>query len=73
MIYKAFYKCRLCGETYEDGTTTGNKEIIDTGMSALAHGWRSKEPMFPSMTTAHRCDDYDTGIADFQGFKGFED
>jgi hypothetical protein len=71
MEYKAIYKCRLCGETYADGCTTGRK-VAERCMAELVVGVISTQPLAPTMTTAHNCGgDHagSLGLADFQGWK----
>ena len=72
--YRAIYKCRLCGEKFEDGRTG-----IDTaymGCAVLV----AKEHFKPEgcaigvhRHNTHVCDDGSYGFADFVGFKKVDD
>lgn len=75
MTYKAIYKCRLCGEVYESGATTG-KEVAERCMVELNVGIRGTVPMAPTMTETHDCGgDHagSLGLADFQGWEACPD
>lgn len=68
---KAIYKCRLCGETYHNGTNAGEK-VAERCMLELNVGLVCTQPMAPTMTTTHHCGgDHDgsLGLADFQGWE----
>ena len=68
---QAVYKCRLCGEVFASGATTGEK-VANTCMVYLHAGVVGVEPMAPTMTTTHTCGgDHagSLGLADFQGWK----
>lgn len=68
---KAVYKCRLCGETYQTGATTG-KEVAELCMVELNVGVIGTVPMAPTMTETHHCGgDHagSLGLADFQGWE----
>lgn len=67
MEYKAIYKCRLCGRTYHNGTTTG-QEVATRCMAQLVVGILPTEPMAPLMTEMHYCGGGSLGLADFQGW-----
>lgn len=74
MEYNPIYKCRLCGETYKTGITTGEK-MAERCMIELVCGIRGTVAMAPSMTTTHYCGgDHagSLGLADFQGWKAEE-
>ena len=71
MLYKAIYKCRLCGETYHNGTKTG-EEIATACMAELNAGLVNTRPMAPARTETHHCGgDYagSLGLADFHGWE----
>lgn len=71
MEYKAIYKCRLCGEVYKNGVTTG-QDMAMRCMAELVCGIRGTVPIAPTMTETHYCGgDYagSLGLADFQGWK----
>ena len=68
--YKATYKCRLCGEVYQSGVTTG-KEMAERCMVELVCGIRGTVPLAPTMTETHDCGGNHAGslgLADFQGW-----
>ena len=69
--YKATYKCRLCGEVYQSGATTG-KEMAERCMVELVCGIRGTVPLAPTMTETHGCGGNHAGslgLADFQGWE----
>lgn len=71
MEYKAIYKCRLCGETYRSGTTTG-RDIAHACMVELNLGLVGTVALAPTMTETHNCGgDHagSLGLADFQGWE----
>lgn len=75
MTYKAIYKCRLCGATYQCGATAG-KGIAEKCMVELVVGLKGITPQAPTMTEMHRCGGVHTsslGLADFQGWEAVED
>lgn len=75
MSYKAVYKCRLCGATYQPGATTG-KEIAEKCMVELIVGLKGITLQAPTMTEMHHCGGDHTGslgLADFQGWEAVED
>ena len=71
MKYKAIYKCRLCGEQYEDAETGDNIAIMAVSAVTVKGSW------FPSGGSAigihlrniHCCKDGSCGLSDFQGMK----
>lgn len=65
--YRAIFKCRLCGETYESGCTGGAKAAMDGALSACIG--KQLIPNAPCMNEVHNCKDGGLGIADFQGFR----
>ena len=71
MVYKAIYKCRLCGETYSNETTTG-REMATACMAELNVGICGTVALAPTMTETHYCGgDHaaSLGLADFQGWE----
>ena len=68
MEYKAFYKCRLCGEIFDDGATTGPRPAKVTAVE-LALGIKPSYTMAPSLVWVHDCKDSSVGMADFIGWK----
>lgn len=71
-IYKATYKCRLCGEIFMDAQTA-NKGIVETCLSAICtdNELLSRTivggPIFKKM--CHHCPDGSYGLGDFVGFQ----
>lgn len=73
MTYKATYKCRLCGATYQNGATTG-EELATLNIFRLAAGLQG--PRSPKMNEVHNCGGDHAGsfgLADFQGWEAVED
>jgi len=56
-MYKAVYKCRLCGETFRDDKWS-EKEAKEMFLENCHDIWME-----------HRCKNGSVGVADFQGFK----
>lgn len=74
MIYKAMFKCRLCGKIYEDGTATGNKDVAYKAMVHLTCTGKPSEPQAPLLLEPHFCKGYEhgeMGVADFIGWKEY--
>ena len=72
MIYKAMYKCRLCGKVFEGSTATGNKDLAFKAMLCLVTTGKPSEPQAPLLLTTHFCKGYENGemgVADFIGWK----
>ncbi len=72
MIYKAMFKCRLCGKVYENGAATANRKIVKKAMLHLVCTGKPSEPQAPLLLELHYCNEYDNGdigIADFIGWK----
>lgn len=72
--YREIYKCRLCGEKFEDGRT--GRDTAYMGCAVLA----AKEHFKPEgcaigvhRHNTHVCDDGSYGFADFVGFKKVDD
>ena len=71
MIYKAMYKCRLCGKVFHDGARTGRGIALNVMMNLIVCG-KPLEPQAPSMQTVHFCGSFengDIGMADFIGWE----
>lgn len=66
--YKAYYKCRLCGETFPSGSTTGRARAIFHVVDLAGIG-RPLDKNAPRMLTEHHCDRNGIGLADFIGWK----
>lgn len=67
-MYKAKYKCRLCGEEY-NSLCTGSEDIASKETLYVAMGIRSEQVMAPKLYDVHYCKDGSVGMADFYGFK----
>lgn len=72
--YRAIYKCRLCGEEFEDARM--GKDIAYMGAAVLT----VKEHFKPEgcaigihRHNVHHCDDGSYGFSDFVGFRKVED
>lgn len=72
--YRAIYKCRLCGEEFED-CVTGEElaQVINIALVVLGHTQHVKIQRNLYQHATHFCKDGSFGFADFQGFKKFED
>ena len=66
--YYAFFKCRLCGEIFDNGAVTSNKDFTVGGTIALINGFKIS-CQFPNMIEIHYCKNGSVGIADFIGWK----
>lgn len=72
--YKAIYKCRLCGEKFEDCTTGEDiAQAINLALAVLGHTQHVKIQRNMHRHAPHYCKDGSFGFADFQGFKKVED
>lgn len=68
---KAVYKCRLCGERYKSGTTTG-PEVAERCMVEMNAGFFGTIAQAPRKTETHRCGGPlagSLGLADFLGWE----
>ena len=68
IIYKARYKCRLCGEIYEGGATTGNRDMVVKSMIEFVTG-NNIMTRAPTLDDIHFCKNSNIGIADFIGWQ----
>lgn len=71
MEYKAVYKCRLCGQVYQNGATTG-EAMATAHMAELSVGLCGTVPMAPRKIEPHYCGGKYTGslgVADFCGWE----
>lgn len=69
--YKAIYKCRLCGQVFHNGTSTGEK-LATRCMVEMVAGICGTVAMAPRMHETHYCGGQHAGslgLADFQGWK----
>ena len=74
--YIVIYKCRLCGEDIEDGTTGNHLARIITMSMALQHNHHTQHReryisigIEPELFGTHQCADGSYGLTDFQGFR----
>ena len=67
---KAIYKCRLCGEEFED-CETGEElvQVINMALVVTGNTQHVKCARNLYRHTMHYCKDGSFGFADFQGFK----
>ena len=68
IIYKARYKCRLCGEIYEGGATTGKRDIVVKSMIEFVTG-NNTMTQAPTLYDIHFCKNSNIGIAEFIGWQ----
>lgn len=66
-IYKAFFKCRLCGEIFST-VTTGNRIMATKIVNCVCTNTDSDIALAPDSKEAHMCKDGGIGMADFLGF-----
>lgn len=71
MEYRGIYKCRLCGEEFED-CCTRSKGLALNCMIAFVLNEKAKSPIQPSQFQMHSCKDKSMGVADFQGWKAID-
>ena len=71
MELKAKYKCRLCGEVYKNGATTG-PEVAWQHLVEMNAGICCTLPMAPLKTDIHHCSGGSLGLADFLGWEAKE-
>lgn len=66
MTYQAIYKCRLCGQKFNNGVMMGELDECkrEVAMDILEH---------PIRVTVHECFGGSIGIADFQGYEVADD
>lgn len=71
--YRAIYKCRLCGETYESGVTITSRQKIVGTVAFLNYRDNSRisptDALGITRTTPHACKDGSIGLSDFCGFR----
>lgn len=58
IVYRPYYKCRLCGEFEYGDSTTEDAALNAVICRPISNSFR-----------AHACSDDSVGIADLQGFK----
>lgn len=66
-IYKAFFKCRLCGEIFST-VTTENRIMATKIVSCVCTNTDSDIALAPDSKEVHMCKDGGIGMADFLGF-----
>ena len=72
--YRAIYKCRLCGEEFEDGRTSRKNAQIITFMLGFAPNYKhEKLNLYGYRNICHFCKGGSYGMADFLGFRKVED
>ena len=72
--YRAIYKCRLCGEEFESGTTTST-DVVIKNMLNVTTGCGIKQYIGNPVTETymHSCKDGSMGLSDFLGFRKVEE
>lgn len=65
--YYAYYKCRLCGESF-GYVSTGESIAKKTMIEMTINGHVTSEPLVNSLSE-HFCKDGSIGMADFLGWK----
>ena len=70
--YKQIYRCRLCGEIFQNGACTGNKELADDTTFQLAVFGKAKDCMAGGLLDTHTCKNGMRAIGDFVGFEEIE-
>lgn len=65
--YNAYYKCRLCGETFSY-ISTGRSIARKTAIEMTINGNKTSEASVNSLNE-HFCKDGSIGMADFLGWK----
>lgn len=65
--YNAYYKCRLCGETFSY-ISTGQHIAKKTAIEMSINGHETSEAQVNSLNE-HFCKDGSIGMADFLGWK----
>lgn len=67
---KAVYKCRLCGEVYEEGSTGENiAQAINVALAVSGNTLSIRCGRNIYKHANHYCKDGSFGFADFQGFR----
>lgn len=68
-MYKAVYKCRMCGKVFKHENITDEKHAVacleERHIGIRGTVW----PSPPRMTETHICDGGSLGLADFQGWQ----
>lgn len=64
-MYKAIYKCRLCGECASEKRRFKLDDI-------MTQAFRNPQNIGMPLTSFHVCNDKSIGITDFQGFEETE-
>lgn len=71
--YQAIYKCRLCGEEFEDYRTSERNARIITCMLGIEQSYKHDElNLLGHRHICHFCDDGSYGFSDFIGYKKVE-
>lgn len=67
MTYYFMYRCRYCGEEYEEGAT-GDKGLAFNCLVCTVSGIKPPTPQAPQLLSAHFTNDH-MGVSDFIGVK----
>lgn len=71
-MYKATYKCRLCGAVYHRGGPADEESRALVTATMIAAGVKISDPMAPTPQAVHVCRGRyadSIGVADFLGFE----
>jgi len=69
--YRAVYKCRLCGEVFENGRT-GIGHAVGIGVRLTREDSFGEGNLYGLRHITHNCKDGSLGFADYQGFRKVE-
>ena len=74
-LYKAVYKCRLCGKTFYEEVTGSRNTAFHSVLGVAMNGKFYPEGccIGSHLFDCHSCDDGSCGLADFQGFRKEEE
>lgn len=70
--YMQIYRCRLCGEIFQNGTGTCNKELANDTTFQLAIFGKAKDFMAGGLLDTHTCKNNMLAVGDFVGFEEIE-
>ena len=74
MMYRAIYKCRLCGKIYAGREVNKeNARFICVSLRAAEYETDTESGFSIYRVESHHCKDDSYGMADFQGFKKVKD
>ena len=72
-VYRAIYKCRLCGKVFFNAATarrnTASLSVVYTALKASGITPQFASPNAPMQVDVHNCKDGSYGMSDFLGMK----